>query len=114
MHTRSGTRPSEGQAILPLATICSTWVVVTTSGKVPKPHSGLLMGSKWVKPVARMTAATFTSSPLDRVAVKSPASPSSLVTLVFLWTVTLGEFSTRSTMRPMASFAHSPEGTSLA
>src|SRR6185437_3890862 len=55
--TRSGLRPSEGQRTpWPEEIICSTCVVVTTSGKVPNPHSGLFTESKWVKPVQRIAA----------------------------------------------------------
>src|SRR5210317_2229859 len=54
--TRFGLRPSDGQRTpCPDEIICSTCVVVTTSACVPKPHSGLLTESKWVKPVHRMT-----------------------------------------------------------
>src|SRR5512140_2926711 len=57
MATRLGLRPSEGQRTpLPDESICSTCVVVTTSGYVPKPHSGLFTESKWVKPVQSTTA----------------------------------------------------------
>ncbi len=45
--TRFGLRPSDGQRTpLPEEIICSTCVVVTTSGNVPKPHSGLFTESK--------------------------------------------------------------------
>src|SRR5512135_2971086 len=64
--TRSGLRPSDGQRTpLPDEIICSTWVVVTTSGKVPKPHSGLLTESKWVKPVHRIAAPTSSVVPSE-------------------------------------------------
>ncbi len=114
MATRSGTRPSEGHFTSPRPTICSTWVVVTTSSKVPKPHSGLLMESKWVKPVPSTAAPAATLWPLERVALKLPGSPSNALTVVEVWTVTLGSSSTCLTIRPMASLAHSPLGTSLA
>ncbi len=114
MHTRSGTRPSDGQAILPLATICSIWVVVSTSSKVPNPHSGLLIESKWVNPVASTTDPAFTCWPFDSVAVKFPGPPSSPTTRVLRWIVASFDSSTCRTMRPIASLAHSPEGTSLA
>src|SRR5512145_3376032 len=69
--TRSGLRPSDGQRTpLPEEIICSTCVVVTTSGKVPKPHSGLLIESKWVKPVQRIAALHATVLPFESVAVK--------------------------------------------
>src|SRR5574340_158330 len=114
MHTRSGTRPSDGQYTLPPPIICSTWVVVTTSSKVPKPHSGLLIESKWVKPVPSTMAPACTFWPFDSVTAKLPISPSTLVTRVERCTVIAESSSTCFTMRPMASLAHSPEGTSLA
>src|SRR5512134_1025272 len=64
--TRSGLRPSEGQRTpLPEEIICSTCVVVTTSGKVPKPHSGLFTESKCVKPVARIAEDASIAVPLE-------------------------------------------------
>jgi len=107
-------RPSDGQAILPAVTICSTWVVVTTSSNVPKPHSGLLIESKWVKPVPSTIAPACTVWPFESVAVKLPCPPSTFVTLAPLWIVTSLESSTRFTIRPIASLAHSPDGTSFA
>ncbi|MNC92888.1 hypothetical protein D3C83_93990 [compost metagenome] len=55
--------------------ICSTCVVVTTSGKVPKPHSGLFTESKCVKPVARIAAPASTLVPSDSRALNSPGAP---------------------------------------
>src|SRR5512142_987694 len=99
--TRSGLRPSDGQRTpLPDEIICSTCVVVTTSGNVPKPHSGLFTESKCVKPVHRIAALASTLEPSESFALNAPGSPS--------------QCSTRLTMPPIASFAHSPEGTSLA
>src|SRR5574339_334806 len=64
--TRCGFLPSEGQRTpLPEEIICSTCVVVTTSGKVPKPHSGLFTESKWVNPVHRIEAAASTMEPSE-------------------------------------------------
>src|SRR6185437_4465436 len=66
--TRSGLRPSDGQAMpRPDEIICSTCVVVTTSGNAPNPHSGLLIESKWVKPVQRIAALASTALPSERV-----------------------------------------------
>src|SRR5210317_1762299 len=71
--TRCGLRPSDGQRTpCPDEIICSTCVVVTTSGKVPKPHSGLLTESKCVKPLQSTAASTARVSPLDSSAVKLP------------------------------------------
>src|SRR5512132_2655539 len=83
--TRCGFLPSEGQRMpRPEDNICSTWVVVTTSGKVPKPHSGLLTESKCVKPVQRMTAPASTLLPFESLAVKSPGVPANSSTRVDL------------------------------
>ena len=113
--TRFGVRPSDGQRTpSPDEIICSTWVVVTTSGKLPKPHSGLLTESKWVKPVHRMAAEASTVAPSDSVAVKAPGSPANSLTVQPVRISTASFPSTRATMPPMASFAHSPVGTSLA
>src|SRR6266542_3103414 len=110
--TRSGLRPSEGQRMpLPEDSICSTCVVVTTSGYVPKPHSGLLTESKCVKPVHRFCAPASSVVPLDKRAANAPASPLRLSTVQPLWLVTSGWSRTRLTIPPIASFAHSPEGT---
>src|SRR6266540_4809830 len=85
--TRSGLRPSDGQRMpLPVEIICSTCVVVTTSGYVPKPHSGLFTESKCVKPVARIAAPNSTPEPSERRAVKLPGSPSNFSTLQFFLT----------------------------
>src|SRR5512134_4049987 len=55
--TRCGLRPSDRQRTpLPEEIICSTCVVVTTSGNVPKLHSGLFTESKWVNPVQSRAA----------------------------------------------------------
>src|SRR5687767_9118814 len=82
--TRSGFLPSDGQRMpRPEEIICSTCVVVTTSGKVPKPHSGLFTESKCVKPVHRIAAPASTRVPSESVAVKSPGSPSNFSILLF-------------------------------
>ena len=94
--------------------ICSTCVVVTTSGNVPNPHSGLLIESKCVKPVARIAALASTTLPSDSRARNEPASPSSASTVQPRRTLMRGSPSTRVTMPPIASFAHSPDGTSFA
>ena len=74
--TRCGFLPSEGQRMpRPEESICSTCVVVTTSGNVPKPHSGLFTESKCVKPVQRIAALASTLEPSDRPAVKLPGTP---------------------------------------
>ncbi len=113
--TRFGLRPSDGQRTpLPEEIICSTCVVVTTSGKVPKPHSGLFTESKCVKPVPRIAAPTSTLRPSETCTVKAPGLPANEATFAPVWTSTSGSSMTRSTMPPMASFAHSPDGTSLA
>src|SRR6266498_3048504 len=113
--TRSGLRPSDGQRMpLPVEIICSTCVVVTTSGYVPEPHSGLFPESQCVKPVARIAAPTSTVVPLDSRALNAPASPVSVSTVQPRCTVTSGLASTRLTMPPIASLAHSPDGTSFA
>src|SRR5210317_712664 len=113
--TRFGLRPSDGQRTpSPDEIICSTCVVVTTSACVPKPHSGLLTESKCVKPLQSITASASTESPLDSLAVKSPGVPSKSVTVAPVTTETPASSSTRLTMPPIASFAHSPVGTSLA
>ena len=115
MATRCGLRPSDGQRTpLPDEIICSTWVVVTTSGNSPKPHSGLLTESKWVKPVARIAAPASTVAPSDSAAVKLPGPPLNVLTVVDLRTWIRLLPSTRRTIAPMASRAHSPDGTSLA
>src|SRR3989338_2541903 len=83
--TRWGLRPSEGQRMpLPVEIICSTCVVVTTSGKVPKPHSGLFTESKWVNPVHRIAAPASMEVPSERRAVNRPASPSNFSIFLFL------------------------------
>src|SRR5210317_747618 len=103
--TRFGSRPSDGQRTpSPDEIICSTCVVVTTSGYVPKPHSGLLTESKWVNPVHRMAEATSTDSPLESPAVKLPASPLNEVTDVSVFTSTSSCPVARSTIPPIASF----------
>src|SRR5512139_2051135 len=79
--TRCGFLPSEGQRTpLPDEIICSTCVVVTTSGNVPKPHSGLFTESKCVKPVHRTAAPTSSDVPSERRTAKSPGSPRNSVT----------------------------------
>ena len=113
--TRLGLRPSEGQRMpRPEEIICSTCVVVTTSGKVPKPHSGLFTESKCVKPVARIAAPTSSDSPVESFALKSPGSPSNASTRAPLLIEIDESSSTLETIPPMASLAHSPEGTSFA
>ena len=115
MATRSGLRPSDGQRTpCPDEIICSTCVVVTTSGNVPKPHSGLLTESKCVNPVHRIAASASKALPLPSLTLKAPGSPSKDSTSVPVWMSTSDSFSTRVTMPPIASFAHSPDGTSLA
>ncbi len=80
--TRCGLRPSDGQRTpLPEEIICSTCAVVTTSGKVPKPHSGLFTESKCVKPVQRMAAPTSIVSPFESFARNSPGAPPNAFTV---------------------------------
>src|SRR5512144_3278001 len=113
--TRCGFLPSDGQRMpRPEEIICSTCVVVTTSGKVPKPHSGLFTESKCVKPVVRIALEASTVLPFESLALKSPGLPENSSTREDLWMDTSLLPSTRATMPPIASFAHSPEGTSLA
>src|SRR5581483_9761474 len=96
--TRCGLRPSEGQRTpLPEEIICSTCAVVTTSGKVPKPHSGLLTESKCVKPVHSTAAPADTAVPFESFAAKSPGSPENSRTVQLLWTEISGLPSTRFT-----------------
>src|SRR5512141_2840662 len=71
MATRLGLRPSDGQRTrFPDEIICSTCVVVTTSGYVPKPHSGLLTESKWVNPVHSTAAPTVVLEPSESRTLK--------------------------------------------
>jgi hypothetical protein len=113
--TRLGFLPSEGQRTpLPEEIICSTCEVVTTSGNVPKPHSGLFTESKCVKPVARIAAPTSTLRPSETCTANAPGLPANADTFAPVCTSTSGSLITRSTMPPIASFAHSPEGTSFA
>ena len=113
--TRCGMRPSDGQRTpRPDEIICSTCVVVTTSGNVPKPHSGLLTESKCVKPVHRIVADASTVAPFDSCARNAPGSPAKLRTVQPVWRTMRASLSTRLTMPPIASFAHSPDGTSFA
>src|SRR5512145_1888828 len=75
--TRLGLRPSEGQRMpRPEEIICSTWVVVTTSGNVPKPHSGLFTESKCVKPVVRIALEASIVLASESRAMKLPGAPS--------------------------------------
>ena len=99
---------------MPEEIICSTCVVVTTSGKVPKPHSGLLTESKCVKPVQSTAAPASSAWPFESCARNSPGAPANSLTVAPLWIVTSRLPSTRLTMPPIASFAHSPDGTSFA
>src|SRR5512142_1218511 len=109
--TRCGLRPSDGQRMpLPEESICSTCVVVTTSGKVPKPHSGLFTESKCVKPVHRIAALASTVEPSESLPTKLPGSPSKRSTRELRFTRIDELCSTRCTMPPIASFAHSPDG----
>jgi len=78
----------------------------------PAGHEGQAL--KWVKPVARMTEEAMMTEPSDRVAVNLPGSPSNVCTTVFRWMSVVPLLATRATIPPMASSAHSPEGTSLA
>src|SRR5512145_3103048 len=104
--TRCGLRPSEGQRMpRPEEIICSTCVVVTTSGKVPKPHSGLFTESKCVKPVARIEAPTSTLRPSETCAENAPGPPENDDTFAPVCTSTSGSLITRSTMPPIASLA---------
>ena len=64
-------------------------IVVTTSGKVPKPHSGLLTESKWVNPLQSTAASTSTLSPFESPALKLPGVPSNFLTVVPVRTLTL-------------------------
>src|SRR5512145_187283 len=74
--TRFGLRPSDGQRTpLPEEIICSTCVVVTTSGNVPKPHSGLFTESKCVNPVARIAAPTSVLRPSEICTANAPGPP---------------------------------------
>ena len=108
-------RPSDGQRTpLPEEIICSTCVVVTTSGNVPKPHSGLFTESKCVKPVARIAAPTSIARPSETCTENAPGLPENASTRALVCTSTSGSLITRSTMPPIASFAHSPVGTSFA
>src|SRR3990172_953126 len=103
MATRCGFLPSEGQRMpLPVEIICSTCVVVTTSGKVPKPHSGLFTESKCVKPVHRIAAPASTVDPSESRAVKSPGPPENSSMRQPLRTSTSGLPSTRLTIPPIA------------
>ena len=61
-----------------------------------------------------MAAEASTVVPSERVAENAPASPPKFCTVQPARTSTAAALSTRSTMPPMASFAHSPVGTSLA
>ncbi len=113
--TRLGLRPSDGQRTpCPEEIICSTWVVVTTSGNVPKPHSGLLTESKCVNPVQSIADSAPNALPLASSTRKSPGVPENELTVVPASMRTCELSSTRLTIPPIASLAHSPEGTSLA
>src|SRR5574339_219701 len=81
--TRCGFLPSEGQRMpRPEEIICSTCVVVTTSGNVPKPHSGLFTESKCVKPVARIAAPASTLEPSETCTENAPGLPENDATFV--------------------------------
>jgi hypothetical protein len=61
-----------------------------------------------------MAAPASTLLPSDRVAAKLPGAPVNVFTVTPFLISMLLLVSTRLTMPPMASFAHSPDGTSLA
>jgi hypothetical protein len=61
-----------------------------------------------------MAALAATVSPDDSVASNAPGSPANAPTSSSVRTSTRSSLATRSTIAPIASFAHSPDGTSLA